>query len=74
MTKLNQIIAIEKGVKSKSYPELTEAHHDVQKPALLTGITRTYQPKDEDGEQLPPESTRVQVKAEDVHPADRQRA
>ena len=65
-TKLSQIIAIEKGVKSKSYADLTQAHHDVQKQPLLTGLTRTYQPKDEDGEQLPPESTRVQVKAEDV--------
>lgn len=65
-TKLSQIIAIEKGVKSKSYAELTQAHHDVQKQPLLTGLSRTYQPKDEDGEQLPPESTRVQVKAEDV--------
>lgn len=64
--KLNQIIAVEKGVKSKSLQELTQAHHDVQKPALLAGISRTYQPKDEEGEQLPPESTRVQVKAEDV--------
>jgi hypothetical protein len=66
MTKLNQIIAVEKGVKSKSFQELTEAHHDVQKAALLSGISRTYQPKDEEGEQLPPESTRVQVKAEEV--------
>jgi hypothetical protein len=65
-TKLNQIVAIEKGVKSKSYAELTEAHHNVQKQALLSGISRTYQPKDEEGEQLPPESTRVQLKAEDV--------
>jgi hypothetical protein len=65
-TKLSQIIAIEKGVKSKSYADLTQAHHDVQKQPLLTGLSRTYQPKDEDGEQLPPESTRVQVKAEDV--------
>ncbi|MGE7391173.1 hypothetical protein ACQKM2_37465 [Streptomyces sp. NPDC004126] len=66
MPKLNQIIAVEKGVKSKSLQELSQAHHDVQKPALLAGISRTYQPKDEEGEQLPPESTRVQVKAEDV--------
>jgi hypothetical protein len=65
-TKLSQIVAIEKGVKTKSYAELTQAHHDVQKQPLLTGLSRTYQPKDEDGEQLPPESTRVQVKAEDV--------
>lgn len=62
-TKLNQIIAVEKGVKSKSFQELTEAHHAVQKAALLSGISRTYQPKDEEGEQLPPESTKVQLSA-----------
>ncbi len=66
MTKLNQIIAVEKGIKSKSYAELTEAHHNVQKQALLSGISRTYQPKDEEGEQLPPEATRVQLKAEEI--------
>ncbi|GIG60228.1 hypothetical protein Lfu02_46000 [Longispora fulva] len=66
MAKLNQIIAVEKGVKSKSFHELTEAHHAVQKPALLSGISRSYQPKDEEGEQLPPESTKVQTRAEDV--------
>jgi hypothetical protein len=64
--KLNQVIAIEKGTKSRSLQDLTEAHHTLQKPALLAGIARTYRPKDEDGEQFPPESTRVQVKAEDV--------
>ncbi|HZM79574.1 MAG TPA: hypothetical protein VFC19_27905 [Candidatus Limnocylindrales bacterium] len=66
MPKLNQIIAVEKGVKSKSYAELTDAHHAVQKAPLLSGIARTYQPKDEEGEQLPPESTRVQVRTEEV--------
>ena len=65
-TKLNQIIAVEKGVKSKSFQDLTEAHHAVQKPSLLSGISRVYQPKDEEGEQLPPESTKVQVKAEEI--------
>src|ERR1700754_1740526 len=45
---------------------MTEAHRSVQKQALLSGISRTYRPKDEEGEQLPPESTRVQVKAEEV--------
>ena len=64
--KLNQIIAIEKGVKSNSFQELTEAHHLLQKPSLLAGISRTYQPKDEEGEQFPPEFTRVQASAETV--------
>ena len=66
MTKLNQIIAVEKGVKSRSFQELSEAHHKLQKPTLLAGISRTYRPKDEEGEELPPEATRVQVQAEDV--------
>jgi hypothetical protein len=66
VAKLNQIIAVEKGVKSKSFADLTDAHHAVQKSAPLAGISRVYQPKDEEGEQLPPESTRVQLKTEDI--------
>jgi hypothetical protein len=66
VAKLNQIIAVEKGVKSKAQQELNSAHQDLQKPGLLSGISRTYQPKDEEGEQLPPESTRVQLQAEQV--------
>ncbi|WP_437574031.1 DUF7873 family protein [Sorangium sp. So ce887] len=66
MPRLNQIIAIEKGVKARSHQRLTEAHHALQKPALLSGIARTYRSKDEEGEQLPPEATRVQAKAEEI--------
>jgi hypothetical protein len=66
MAKLNQIIAIEKGTKSRTFQELTDAHQALQKPVLLSGIARTYRPKDEEGEQLPPESTKVQEKADDV--------
>lgn len=66
MTRLNQIVAVEKGIKSRSFQELTEAHHVLQKAGMLAGISRTYRPKDEEGEQLPPESTKVQVKGEEV--------
>ena len=66
MTKLNQIIAVEKGVKASSQSELTKHYQLLQKSGLLVGISRTYQPKDEEGEELPPESTRVQTKAEEV--------
>ncbi|MEV5828067.1 hypothetical protein AB0L25_21180 [Spirillospora sp. NPDC052242] len=65
-TRLNQIIAVEKGVKSKSVQDLAAAQQAVQKAPLLSGISRTYQPKDEEGEQFPAESTRVQVKVDDV--------
>ncbi len=66
MARLNQIIAVEKGVKSRSFQELTEAHQKLQKPALLAGLARTYRPRDDEGEQLPPEATRVQVRAEEL--------
>ncbi|POM22201.1 hypothetical protein BTM25_56130 [Actinomadura rubteroloni] len=66
MPKLNQIIAVEKGVRARAQRELAEAGQLVQKQPLLSGISRVYQPKDEDGDQFPPESTRVQVKGEDV--------
>lgn len=66
MTQLNQIIAVAKGVKSKAVRDLTDAHHQVQKTALLSGLSRTYRPKDDEGEQLPPESTKVQINVEDV--------
>lgn len=66
MAKLNQIIAVEKTVKSQTMRDLTDAHQLLQKTSTLSGISRTYRPKDEDGEQFPPESTKVQVKAEEV--------
>lgn len=64
--KLNQTIAIEKSVKSRALQEITETHHALQKAALLAGISRTYRPKDEEGEQFPPEATKVQVKTEEI--------
>jgi hypothetical protein len=66
MTRLSQIIAVEKGVKSDASRRITDLHRDVQKPQLLSGISRTYQPRADDGDQLPAESTRVQATAPDV--------
>lgn len=66
MTKLNQIIAIEKSVKNDAFATLTNAHHLVQKAGPLSGISRVYQPKDEDGDVLPPESTPVQLRTSTV--------
>lgn len=63
MVKLHQIIAVEKGIKSSTQQTITDAYHQFQKPALFSGITRTYRPRDEEGEQFPAESTRVQLRA-----------
>ena len=65
MTKLNQILAVEKGVQSKANREFTDIYREVSKTPLLSGISRTYQPKDDEGDQLPPESTLVQINAEE---------
>lgn len=58
--KLNQIIAIEKGIKSGVYSQLTELHKASQKAELFNGFQKTYQKKDDDGESLPSEGKRVQ--------------
>lgn len=66
MTLLNQIIAVEKGVKASSERAFTDAYHAIQRAPQMSGIARTYQPKDDDGDRLPDESTLVQVKVDEV--------
>lgn len=63
MPKMNQILAIVKGEKEKTYRDLTKAHHGLQKKEMLSGISKTYRSKDADGEVFPDESTRVQTRA-----------
>lgn len=64
--KLNQIIAVEKGVKARAFAELSELNKVIQKPALFNGFAKAYQPKDAEGETLPPENQRVQFVATEV--------
>jgi hypothetical protein len=66
MTKLNQIIAIEKGVKSRVYGEVTELHKEAQKAEPYVGFAKTYRKRDEEGEDFPPESKKVRLSAPDV--------
>lgn len=66
MGKLNQIIAIEKGVKSRAYAGLTELNKAIMKPDLFNGFTKAYQPIDDAGEKLPMDSKRVQLTATDT--------
>jgi len=61
MPKLNQIIAIEKGEKTRSHKSLTETYREVDKEPLYKGISRTYQPRDDDGENFPDERQNVQL-------------
>lgn len=64
--KLHQVIAIEKGVKSRTYAALTDANKQIQKADLFAGHNRRYTPKDEGGEQFPPDKKVIQIKGEEV--------
>jgi len=61
MTKLNQIVALEKGLKGRVKEATTRIYHLLQKGDSFAGLTRTYQPKDEEGEQIPSERKLVQA-------------
>lgn len=61
MSKLNQVLAVSKTVKVDANRALTGAHQALQKQPLLQGVVRVYSPKDDDGEQLPSESQKVQL-------------
>jgi len=66
MAKLNQIIAVQAGKKTQAKETLTQAYHQIKKPDLLSGLVRSYQPRDEDGEPQPEERKQVQVKVSDL--------
>lgn len=66
MPKLNQIIAIANGKKSQSEAALTQVYHKLQKDGLITGLSRTYQAKDEDGDRFPAESKILQFRVSDA--------
>lgn len=61
--RLSQVIAIEKQVKSKVNSDGADLHKSNQKPDLFNGMTRTYEKKDEEGEDLPSEQKLVQQRA-----------
>jgi hypothetical protein len=64
--RLNQLLAIEKGLRQQVQKDLTELHRAAQKDELYDGLEKTYTPNTEEGEQLPPESKVIQQRAEDI--------
>lgn len=63
---VNQTIALVKGEKPRGENALTKAYHDEQKTEPLTGLSRIYRRKDEDGDTYPNEGNRVQYTANDI--------
>ncbi|MFK7766012.1 MAG: hypothetical protein AB8B55_02135 [Mariniblastus sp.] len=66
MAKLNQIVAVLSGKKTRTQKALTEVYKKLQKSALFEGISRTYTPADEDGETQPAEKKNVQYKSREA--------
>lgn len=65
--KLNQVIAVEKGIKSKAHEVITEQLNKVLKKAdLFAGLTRTYRKINEEDADLPSERKRVQATVKGV--------
>ncbi len=65
-TKLNQIVAVEKGCKQRTHDRVTENYQKIQKADLFNGLKKSYQPKDEEGDRLPDESAAVQLNVRDL--------
>lgn len=60
MTKLNQLVAVLQGEKQNANKLSAPLFHAAKTPELFAGLTKTYEPVDEDGEAFPDE--RVGVK------------
>lgn len=60
MAKLNQIIAVVQGKKSRTQALLTDTHRGWNKDAIA-GIAKRYTPTDETGEKLPSEGKQIQL-------------
>lgn len=64
-SKLNQIIAVGNGEKSRAKKVMTKIYQKLDKDVLFSGISKTYEPIDEEGEQLPKEEKFVQMTVKD---------
>ena len=66
MSRLNQVIAVESGIKSRVNAEVSEKYKQVQHPQLFEGFNKRYNPLDDEGEKFPSENKNVQLNAEKV--------
>jgi hypothetical protein len=64
---LNQVLGVRKGVNSTVGKRFTEIHRDSMKVQLVNGLSRVYEPKDDEGEALPSEFQKVQIKVDDLN-------
>jgi len=58
---LHTYVALRKGVQGVKTRELTAAHRTASESSLYEGQTRTYRPRNEDGDVLPPENKNIRI-------------
>src|SRR5438094_6771754 len=63
---LSQVIAAEKDDKAKAAQSISNAENRFGKSNLFSGLSKTYTPKDEAGQHLPPESVPIQATVKEV--------
>ncbi len=59
--RMNQVIAISNGEKSRKQKVLSKVYHELLQSTLFEGISKRYNPLDEEGERLPDEDKKVQL-------------
>lgn len=64
MIKLHQALALLKGVAPHAHSVITRVHHELDKAPLLVGIVKTYEKKDEEGDNYPGEYQKVIIQAD----------
>lgn len=64
--KLNQVLAVEKSIKVRTYASLTEMHKAAQVPALFQGFSKTYEPLEDGGLPQAPQTQKVQRSADEM--------
>lgn len=66
MPQLSQLLAIYDGRKTRAREAITKGYHQVKRPNLFAGISRTYRPLEDGGETFPSELSPVQLRADEV--------
>ena len=61
IVKQHQVIAWCNAAKTSMQRTITDLHHKMQKLQLFSGLSKRYRPKDEEGDLLPEENTKVQT-------------
>lgn len=67
VSRLHQVLAVLPDVKNRAKAATEGVYHQFQRNVgPLSGLSRTYRPKDVEGDQLPPEQTLVQLRVPEM--------